>query len=95
MISVFDTSSIVQSFKIIKFKIKFLKKLIWFLFCILKEYFKCFEIIKFKRNLKKIILISVLDTWSLVQSFKTIKFKWNLKSNYDFCFGYFKHGWKF
>ena len=45
------------------------------MFCILKGYFKCFEIIKFKRNLKKVILISVLDTWSIVQNFKTIKFK--------------------
>ena len=39
-------------------------------------------------------MISLLDTSSIVQSFKTIKFKWNLKSNYDFCFGYFKNSLK-
>jgi hypothetical protein len=37
-------------------------------------------------------MISVLDTSSIVQSFKIIKFKTNFfkKSNKDFCFGLFK-----
>jgi hypothetical protein len=65
MISVLDRSSIVQGFKIIKFK-------------------------------KKEIMISDLDSSSIVQCFKIIKFKINLKkSNYNFCFGYFKYSSKF
>ena len=36
-----------------------------------------FKSIKFKRNLKAVIIISVLNTSSIFQSFKTIKFKRN------------------
>jgi hypothetical protein len=59
------------------------------LFRILQGYLKCFKVIKFKRNLKKLILISLYDTSSIVETFKIIKFKINFKkSNYDFCFGF-------
>jgi hypothetical protein len=37
------------------------------------------NVLKFKRNLKKVIRIFVWDTWILVQSFKIINFKSNLK----------------
>ena len=43
------------------------------MFSILKGSFKCFKVSKFKRNLKKVIMISVLDTSSIVQSFKNYK----------------------
>ena len=49
------------------------------MFWILREQFKCFKIIKFKRNLKKLIMISLFDTSSTVENFKIIKFKRNLK----------------
>jgi hypothetical protein len=38
-----------------------------------------FKIIKFKINFKKLIMISLFDTSSIVESFKIIKFKRNLK----------------
>jgi hypothetical protein len=56
----------------------FLKKL-WFMFWILEWYFKCFKIIKCKRNFKTLIMISLYDTSSIVETFKIIKFKINLK----------------
>jgi hypothetical protein len=36
---------------------------------------KCFEIIKFKRNLKTLIMISLFDNSSIVESFKIINLK--------------------
>ena len=49
------------------------------MFWILRGQFKCFKIIKFKRNFQKLIIISLFDTSSKVESFKIIKFKRKLK----------------
>ena len=49
------------------------------MFWILHGLFKSIKIINFKRNLKKVIMISLFDTSSTVESFKIIKFKKNLK----------------
>ena len=58
--------------------------------------FESFKIIKFKKNLKKLIMISLFDISSTVESFEIIKVKRNFKkNNYDFCFGYFKYSSKF
>jgi hypothetical protein len=49
------------------------------MFWIFEWYFKCFKIIKCKRNFKTLIMISLYDTSSIVETFKIIKFKINLK----------------
>jgi len=43
--------------------------------CVLKTLIvvQSFKVIKFKRNLKKVIMISVLDTSSIFQSFQNYK----------------------
>ena len=65
--------------KLKKFETKLKKKKkSWFVFRVLQGEFKCYKIIKFKRNLEIVIWISVWDTWSLVQRFRIIKFKRNL-----------------
>jgi len=58
MISLFDTSSRVESFKIVKFK-RNLKKLIMISVLDSSSTFESFKIIKFKRNLKTLIMISL------------------------------------
>ena len=50
-----------------------------FLFWILLGYLKCFKITKYKRNFKKLIMISLYDTSSIVENVQIIKFKRNLK----------------
>ena len=50
-----------------------------FLFWILFGYLKRFKIKKYKRNFKKLIMISLYDTSSIVETFKIIKFKRNFK----------------
>jgi len=49
------------------------------MFWILHGLFKCIKIIKFKRYIKKVIRISVLNTSSIFQTFKFTKFKRNFK----------------
>jgi hypothetical protein len=49
------------------------------MFWILQGYFKCVKVIKFKRNLKTLIIISIFDISSIVKSFKIIRFKRNFK----------------
>jgi hypothetical protein len=50
-----------------------------FLFWILLGYLKCFKITKYKINFKKLIMISLYDTSSIVETLKIIKFKRNFK----------------
>ena len=50
-----------------------------FLFWILLGYLKCFKITKYKINFKKLIMISLYDTSSIVETFKIIKFKRDFK----------------
>jgi hypothetical protein len=70
MISLFDNSSIVESFKIIKFKRNLKKNNYDFCFEFFKDSLIIFKIIKFKINLKKLIIVSLFDTSSTVESFK-------------------------
>ena len=67
---------VVQSFKIIKFKINCFKSNFYFCFGFLKD---SLNVSKFKRNFQKLIMISLFDTSSIVESFKIIKFKRKFK----------------
>jgi hypothetical protein len=89
MISLYDTWSIVETFKIIKFKRDF-KKLIMIFLYDTSSIVENFQIIKFKRNLKQVIMISVLDTSTNTLIF--LYFVWgHKKMGYNnLCFGYFK-----
>ena len=87
-----DTSSIVESFKIIKFK-RNLKELIIISVLDTSSIVQSFKTIKFKRNYTKVIRICVLD--SSLNVLKLLNLKEISKSNYDFCFWYFMYSSKF